>query len=77
LFVLHILFYFINTKCEIFYTIASDFNERPIIYHVPNKGEPDLREEYWLSLLSEPLFIIFSRIVETIARGKFHYIIQH
>ena len=62
---------------QIFYTIASDFNERPIIYHVPNKGEPDLREEYWLSLLSDPLFIIFSRIVETLARmGKFHYIIQ-
>ncbi len=63
---------------EIFYALASDFNARPIIYHVPNMGDPDLGEEYWQSLLSEPLFIIFSRIVGTLARmGKFDYIVQH
>lgn len=63
---------------KIFYTVASDFNTRPIIYHVPNTDEPDSGEKYWQLLLSEPLFIIFSRIVGTLARmGKFHYISQH
>ena len=62
---------------KIFYTISDDFAELPIIYHVPNTDEPDLEEKYWQLLLSEPLFIIFSRMVETLARmGKFHYISQ-
>jgi hypothetical protein len=69
---------FIRHVDIIFYAIAYDFNTRPIIYHVPGIGEADLGNEYWNSLLTEPLFIIFSRIVETLAQmGKFNYIIQH
>jgi len=61
-----------------FYAIAYDFNTRHIIYDIPSIDKPGLRRENWNSLLTQPLFIIFSQIVETLVRmDKFDYIIQH
>jgi hypothetical protein len=78
---------YINAKNEnfasifniIFSILRYKFNTLPIIHHIPTMDEEEKYDgdEYWKSLLTDPLFIILRRIVLTLSSmGKFHYVVQ-
>jgi hypothetical protein len=63
---------------QMFHLLKYKFDTIPIIYHVPGMDEDDLGEEYWKSLLTEPLFNILRRMVGKLTyMGKFHYMSTH
>lgn len=60
---------------QLFHLLKYKFDTIPIIYHFPGADDDDLGEEYWKSLLTEPLFMILGRMVHRLNQmGKFHYI---
>ena len=59
---------------QLFHLLKYKFDTIRIIHHFPDEDD-DLGEEYWKSLLSEPLFMILGRMVRKLNQmGKFHYI---